>query len=155
MEMLEFLLEALVREGSRERSVHTALGKVIVESNNDPEHFLNSDPFYDPVDLGQYCEARGDPRLASVAYAHGLCDAEMVACTAENQLFKVLAMYVVRRMDAGLWSEVLDEGFRLRRQLIDQVKTHRTRYLTRGFSHGNSLKSAKMKTTNHERNSAV
>lgn len=39
----------------------------------------------------------------------------------ENSLFKSESRYLVRRRDADLWAEVLQEDNPFRRQLIDQV----------------------------------
>jgi len=41
----------------------------------------------------------------------------------ENSLFKSEARYLVRRKDAELWANVLEENNPFRRQLIDQVRS--------------------------------
>ena len=43
--------------------------------------------------VGKYCEKR-DPTLAVVAYKRGLCDAELIAVTNKNSLFKLQARWV-------------------------------------------------------------
>lgn len=72
--------------------VHNALGKIIIDMNNNPEHFLTTNPYYDSRVVGKYCEKR-DPSLAVVAYRRGLCDDELVSVTNKNSLFKLQARY--------------------------------------------------------------
>jgi len=120
LKLLSQFLEHLVGEGSTDPHVHNALGKIIVDSNNNPEHFLTTNPHYDSIVVGKYCEKR-DPTLACVAYKRGHCDAELVDVTNRNSLFKMQARYVVERMEPDLWSQVLTPDNTHRRQLIDQV----------------------------------
>ena len=101
--------------------MHNALGKIIVDSNNNPEHFLTTNPYYDSLIVGKYCEKR-DPNLACVAYKRGQCDDALIDCTNRHSLFKSQARYVVERMDAELWAKVLEETSKFRRALIDQVR---------------------------------
>ncbi|KAK3233841.1 hypothetical protein CYMTET_55889 [Cymbomonas tetramitiformis] len=102
--LLQFL-EHLVNEGSQDPHVHNALGKIIIDSNNNPDHFLNTNPYYDFAVVGKYCEKR-DPNLACVAYKRGQCDDELVDLTNRNSLFKMQARYVVERMEPELWVKV-------------------------------------------------
>ena len=81
-------------EGSQDVHVHNALGKIIIDSNNNPEHFLTTNPFYDSRVVGKYCEKR-DPTLAVVAYRRGQCDDELINVTNKNSLFKLQARYVI------------------------------------------------------------
>ncbi|CAJ2653424.1 unnamed protein product [Trifolium pratense] len=120
LRLLTQFLEHLVSEGSQDVHVHNALGKIIIDSNNNPEHFLTSNPYYDSRVVGKYCEKR-DPTLAVVAYRRGQCDEELINVTSKNSLFKLQARYVVERMDGDLWAKVLDPENEYRRQLIDQV----------------------------------
>lgn len=120
LKLLNPFLEHLVSEGSTDPAVHNALGKIIVDSNNNPEHFLTTNPYYDSKVVGKYCEKR-DPNLACVAYKRGSCDDALVDCTNRHSLFKVQARYIVERMDSDLWTKVLQEENPYRRQLIDQV----------------------------------
>ena len=60
--------------------VHDALGKIIIDGNNSPEHFLTTNPFYDSLVVGKYAEKR-DPHLACVAYKRGQCDEALLSCT--------------------------------------------------------------------------
>jgi len=83
-----------VSEGSQDVHVHNALGKIIIDSNNNPEHFLTTNPFYDSRVVGKYCEKR-DPTLAVVAYRRGQCDDELINVTNKNSLFKLQARYVI------------------------------------------------------------
>lgn len=88
LKLLNPFLEHLVSEGSTDPAVHNALGKIIVDSNNNPEHFLTTNPYYDSAVVGKYCEKR-DPNLACVAYKRGSCDDALVDCTNRHSLFKV------------------------------------------------------------------
>lgn len=120
VKILSGFLEHLVNEGSTDVHVHNALGKIIVDSNNSPDHFLTTNPYYDSVVVGKYCEKR-DPNLACVAYKRGQCDMELVAVTNKHSLFKLQARYITERMDLELWEVVLNEENEYRRHLIDQV----------------------------------
>lgn len=81
-------------EGSQDVHVHNALGKIIIDSNNNPEHFLTTNPYYDSRVVGKYCEKR-DPTLAVVAYRRGQCDDELINVTNKNSLFKLQARLVI------------------------------------------------------------
>eukprot|EP00775_Hariotina_reticulata_P002628 gene2628-2929_t len=120
LKLLTPFLEHLIREGSTDPHVHDALGKIIIDTNNNPEHFLTTNPYYDSVVVGKYAEKR-DPNLACVAYKRGNCDDALIECTNRNSLFKLQARYIVDRGDADLWDKVLDDSNSFRRQLIDQV----------------------------------
>eukprot|EP00211_Chloroparvula_japonica_P000498 CAMPEP_0119134882 /NCGR_PEP_ID=MMETSP1310-20130426/18147_1 /TAXON_ID=464262 /ORGANISM="Genus nov. species nov., Strain RCC2339" /LENGTH=1640 /DNA_ID=CAMNT_0007125725 /DNA_START=25 /DNA_END=4944 /DNA_ORIENTATION=+ len=120
IKLLSGFLDHLVNEGSQDPHVHNALGKIVIDSNNNPEHFLTTNPYYDSLVVGKYCEKR-DPTLACVAYKRGQCDDALVECTNKNSLFKAQARYVVERMDPELWAKVLPEDNPHRRSLIDQV----------------------------------
>ncbi|DBA67143.1 hypothetical protein WJX79_007694 [Trebouxia sp. C0005] len=122
LKLLNPFLEHLVSEGSHDPHVHNALGKIIIDSNNNPEHFLTTNPYYDSLVVGKYSEKR-DPNLACVAYKRGNCDDALVECTNRHSLFKVQARYIVERMDSDLWNKVLEEDNQFRRQLIDQVNS--------------------------------
>lgn len=120
LKILSPVLELLISEGSTDVQVHSALGKIIVDSNNNPEHFLTTNPYYDSLIVGKYCEKR-DPNLAFIAYKRGLCDDALVECTTRNSLFKLQARYIVERQDGELWAKVLNPSREHRKQLIDQV----------------------------------
>jgi len=113
-------LESRSHEGVIEPATHNALAKIYIDSNNNPERFLKENQYYDSRVVGKYCEKR-DPHLACVAYERGHCDRELISVCNENSLFKSEARYLVRRRDAELWVEVLNEENPYRRQLIDQV----------------------------------
>lgn len=81
-------------EGSQDVHVHNALGKIIIDSGNNPEHFLTTNPYYDSRVVGKYCEKR-DPTLAVVAYRRGQCDDELINVTNKNSLFKLQARFVL------------------------------------------------------------
>lgn len=93
LRLLTQFLEHLVSEGSQDVHVHNALGKIIIDSNNNPEHFLTTNPYYDSRVVGKYCEKR-DPTLAVVAYRRGQCDDELINVTNKNSLFKLQARYL-------------------------------------------------------------
>lgn len=93
LRLLTQFLEHLVSEGSQDVHVHNALGKIIIDSNNNPEHFLTTNPYYDSKVVGKYCEKR-DPTLAVVAYRRGQCDDELINVTNKNSLFKLQARFV-------------------------------------------------------------
>lgn len=100
LRLLTQFLEHLVSEGSQDVHVHNALGKIIIDSNNNPEHFLTTNPYYDSRVVGKYCEKR-DPTLAVVAYRRGQCDDELINVTSKNSLFKLQArfdFYVVKSL---------------------------------------------------------
>lgn len=90
LKLLTPFLEHLVSEGSQDVHVHNALGKIAVDTNNNPEHFLSTNPYYDSRVVGKYCEKR-DSTLAVVAYRRGQCDDELVNITRKNSLFKLQA----------------------------------------------------------------
>ncbi len=118
--LLTPLLEQLVAEGSKDPKVHNALGKILIDSNNNPEHFLTTNPYYESSIVGKFAERR-DPGLACIAYKRGQCDTELVECSSKHAMFKLQARYVVDRQDMDLWASVLSEENKSRRQLIDQV----------------------------------
>ena len=100
--------------------MHNALGKIIIDGNNSPEHFLTTNPFYDSLVVGKYAEKR-DPHLACVAYKRGQCDEALLDVTNRHSLFKLQARYVVERQDMELWAKALADDNTYRRQFIDQV----------------------------------
>lgn len=93
----------------------------MIDTNNNPEHFLTTNPFYDSLVVGRYAERR-DPHLACVAFRRGSCDDALIECTSKHSLFKLQARYVVERSDADLWLRVLEESNPHRKTLVDQVR---------------------------------
>lgn len=61
LRLLEKFLQLLVQEGSQDPQVHNAMGKILIDANSNPEHFLQSNPFYEPATVGKYCEKRCAP----------------------------------------------------------------------------------------------
>lgn len=120
LKLLTPFLEHLIGEGSTDPHVHNALGKVIIDTNNNPEHFLTTNPYYDSLVVGKYAEKR-DPNLACVAYKRGACDDALIECTSKNSMFKLQARYIVERSDGALWLKVLTESNPDRKSLIEQV----------------------------------
>jgi len=123
LRQLSPFLERVVNEGSVDVEVHNALGKIMIETNNNPEHFVLTNPYYDAATVGKFAEKK-DPQLACTAYQKGECDAELLACTNKHSLFKIQARYVVGRKDAELWKTVLSEDNEHRRHLVDQAVGH-------------------------------
>lgn len=72
--------------------MHNALGKIIIDSNNNPEHFLTTNPYYDSLAVGKYAEKR-DPNLACIAYKRGQCDDAFIACT--NRYASVVVLHTL------------------------------------------------------------
>jgi len=103
LRLLTQFLEHLVSEGSQDVHVHNALGKIIIDSNNNPEHFLTTNPYYDSKVVGKYCEKR-DPTLAVVAYRRGQCDEELINVTNKNSLFKLQARYFIITYENSCYS---------------------------------------------------
>eukprot|EP00897_Mesotaenium_endlicherianum_P006181 jgi/Mesen1/5591/ME000281S04647 len=109
LRLLTQFLEHLVSEGSQDVHVHNALGKIIIDTNNNPEHFLTTNPYYDSKVVGKYCEKR-DPTLAVVAYKRGLCDEELVVSTAlpESKNPDQVSVTVKAFMTADLPHELIE-----------------------------------------------
>lgn len=53
LKLLTPFLEHLIGEGSVDPHVHNALGKIIIDTNNNPEHFLTTNPYYDALIVGK------------------------------------------------------------------------------------------------------
>lgn len=120
LKVIQPWLEQRAAEGSKEPALHNALAKIAIDLNREPEKFLLSNPYYDSVVVGKYCENR-DPYLSFVAYKRGMCSAELIDVTNRHGLFKNQARYLVERQDEKLWDSVLREETPFRRSLIDQV----------------------------------
>jgi clathrin heavy chain len=120
LKLIQPWLEARVNEGATEPELHNALAKIIIDSNKDPETFLNTNQHYDSRVVGKHCEKR-DSYLAFVAYKRGKCDDELLAVTNKNSLFKHQARYLVERRDPDLWARVLTQENEFRRAVVDQV----------------------------------
>ncbi|KAG6824237.1 hypothetical protein H0H92_007587 [Tricholoma furcatifolium] len=73
-------LEARVQAGSQDGSIFNALAKMYIDSNDNPEQFLQENNLYEPLVVGKLCE-KGDSYLAYIAYAKGLCDDKLIAIT--------------------------------------------------------------------------
>jgi clathrin heavy chain len=117
--LLQFL-EARVGDGATDVGVHSGIAKVYVESNINPEHFLETNAYYDSRDVGRFCEKR-DPYLAFVAYKRGNCDEELLEVTNKHALFKDQARYLVDRCSAELYEQVLAEDNVHRPLIVEQI----------------------------------
>ena len=113
-------LKKQIESGSEDQALYNAMAKISIDSNQNPEAFLKENNLYDPLIVGKYCEKR-DPYLAYIAYAKGFCDAELIAITNDNSMYKHQARYLVLRREPELWASVLKEDNVHRRALIDQV----------------------------------
>ncbi|ODQ81318.1 hypothetical protein BABINDRAFT_160679 [Babjeviella inositovora NRRL Y-12698] len=113
-------LEKTLEGGSNETEVYNTLAKIYIDSNNNPEKFLQENSVYDTLTVGKYCERR-DPYLAYIAYSKGTNDDELIKITNDNSMYKYQARYLLARSDFGLWAKVLVEENMHRRQLVDQI----------------------------------
>ncbi|KAH8740767.1 clathrin heavy chain [Cryptosporidium ryanae] len=127
LKLLLTWLEERVQEGYQDPSLHNALAKIYIDMNKDSENFLKTNPYYDSKVIGDYCEDR-DPYLAYIAYrkAWGQCDDEIIQVTYKNDLYRLLARYLVERQDLNLWNKVLSKTSSLvneqcKQSIIDQV----------------------------------
>ncbi|KAI9683353.1 MAG: hypothetical protein M1829_005424 [Trizodia sp. TS-e1964] len=120
LKLLSPFLEATLSSGNQEIAVYNALAKIYIDSNNNPEKFLNENTQYDSLVVGKYCEKR-DPNLAFIAYQKGGNDLELIQLTNENSMYKHQARYLLARADPELWRFVLSPNNIHRRSLLDQV----------------------------------
>lgn len=131
LKLLLSWLEERVQEGYQDPALHNALAKIYIDMNKDSENFLKTNPHYDAKTIGDYCEDR-DPYLAYIAYrkAWGQCDDEIIQVTYKNDLYRLLARYLVERQDLDLWNKVLGNSSnsiepvvneQCRQAIIDQV----------------------------------
>ena len=123
---LRFLLpwlEARFEEGVQDAALHNALAMIYIDTNQNPEKFLQGNQYFDPKVVGAYCEKR-DPHLAFIVYSNapgGSCDDEAIQVTSANKLFKAQAKFLVDRQDVELWAKVLTDDNPHKRDLVDQV----------------------------------
>jgi len=84
------------------------MARIKIDTNQNPQHFLQTNPYYDPRVVGKICEER-DPHLAVIAYKRdpGACDNEIIDCTNKNSLYRIQAQYLVNRQSMELWKRVL------------------------------------------------
>lgn len=75
LSILEDWLEDRVSENIQIPGIHNAMAKIKVDTNQNPQQFLQNNQFYDPKAVGKFCEDR-DPHLAVLAYKRtpGTCD---------------------------------------------------------------------------------
>jgi len=64
LKLLLPFLEATLAAGSQQQAVFNALAKIYIDSNNNPEKFLQENDQYDTLVVGKYCEKR-DPSLGN------------------------------------------------------------------------------------------
>jgi clathrin heavy chain len=120
LKLLLPFLEATLASGNQQQAVYNALAKIYIDSNNNPEKFLQENDLYDTLVVGKYCEKR-DPNLAFVAYRKGQNDLELINITNENSMYRAQARYLLERADPEIWQFVLGGNNVHRRPLVDQV----------------------------------
>ncbi|KAH0480016.1 MAG: hypothetical protein KVP17_004537 [Porospora cf. gigantea B] len=122
LHLIQTWLESRQSEGVQDAELHNALAKIYIDTNRCPEEFLNTNCFYNPRVVGQYCEER-DPHLAFAAYkkANGTCDRELIALANRDGLFRLQAKYLVERQDLELWAMVLRGEDEFKSQVVDSV----------------------------------
>jgi clathrin heavy chain len=120
LKLLLPFLEKTLASGNQQQAVYNALAKIYIDSNNNPEKFLQENDQYDSLVVGKYCEKR-DPNLAFIAYRKGQNDLELINVTNDNSMFKAQARYVLERADSDVWKFVLAESNMYRRSLVDSV----------------------------------
>lgn len=101
-------LETLISRRNVDPVVHTAMAKIYIMLNARPLQFLLSNMYYDSLTVGTFCE-KSHPSLACTAYAHAncKCDAQLLKVAQENNGFKDLARYLIKRQDMALWQKAL------------------------------------------------
>lgn len=114
-------LEARKAERKTDVALYNALGKIYVDTNNNPEEYLSTNEYYDAVVMGKYCENR-NTNLAYIAYKRAQKDDEIVELTIRNGMWKDMARYLVKRQDATLWDTVLKRDGRERTHLVEAVQ---------------------------------
>lgn len=120
LKLLLPFLEATLASGNQQQAVYNALAKIYIDSNNNPEKFLQENDQYDTLVVGKYCEKR-DPNLAFLAYSKGQNDLELINITNDNSMFKAQSRYILDRADADVWKFVLADSNMSRRSLVDSV----------------------------------
>jgi clathrin heavy chain len=120
LKLLLPFLEATLASGNQQQAVYNALAKIYIDSNNNPEKFLQENDLYDTLVVGKYCEKR-DPNLAYFAYRKGQNDLELINITNENSMYRAQARYLLERADPEIWQFVLAGNNVHRRSLVDQV----------------------------------
>jgi clathrin heavy chain len=113
-------LEATLATGNQQQAVYNALAKIYIDSNNNPEKFLQENDLYDTLVVGKYCERR-DPNLAYISYRKGQNDLELINITNENSMYRDQARYLLERADPEIWTFVLNGNNLHRRSVTDQV----------------------------------
>eukprot|EP00033_Pygsuia_biforma_P001350 GCRY01001529.1.p1 GENE.GCRY01001529.1~~GCRY01001529.1.p1 ORF type:complete len:1614 (+),score=231.96 GCRY01001529.1:130-4971(+) len=117
---LKDFLKSFIDKGSQVTEIHNAFAKVLIDANDDAQHFLLESSFYDCQVIGAFCEKR-DAHLAYLVYEKGHCDQELIRVCQENSMFKNLAKYLIQRMDTDLWSTVLKKDNPYFSHIIEQV----------------------------------
>lgn len=93
LKLLTPFLEHLIREGSTDPHVHDALGKIIIDTNNNPEHFLTTNPYYDSLVSSGFwvgtCGVRAEAAGRAAPHAAKFRAKAVVACTLPPQRLAV------------------------------------------------------------------
>ncbi|XP_049848985.1 probable clathrin heavy chain 1 [Schistocerca gregaria] len=87
-------------------SIHTALAKIHVITHTQPEHFLNTNPYYDHLELGRFC-TESFPDLALISYLSSPtpCEDPLFQLCIDCQYFHQLISYLLRKNDLSLWEK--------------------------------------------------
>lgn len=120
LKVIQPWIEARVSEGSQDPAVHNALMKIYIISNNNAEHHLQTNPYYDTKVVGEFC-IKGHPHLAVTAYKRGNNHYELIEVTNKNSLFKLQSEYLVEQKDPELWRFVLSPENEFKDQVVEQV----------------------------------
>lgn len=120
LKLLLPFLEQTLQSGNQQQAVYNALAKIYIDSNNNPEKFLQENDMYDTLQIGSYCASR-DPNLAVIAFRKGQNDLELINISNENSMYKVQARYLLERADPEIWQFVLSSNNIHRRAVVDQV----------------------------------
>lgn len=117
---LQIWFERLIDEGETNSDVNTALAKICILLNNNPQTFLRTNDCYDCLAVGKYCEEI-DPNLAILAYKKGKCDRELIEFTNKHSLFSTQAKYLLEAKSEESWDQVVDPANPLRKNLFEEL----------------------------------
>ena len=109
LDILQDILEEMVKKGSKQAFVHTALAKIYIKSNSKPEIFLKENLYYISRVIGNYCE-KDYPRLALIAYSRGQVDDDLIRLCENNNMIEELVDYLIKRDKKNIWLEMFNKA---------------------------------------------
>ncbi|ESS68039.1 clathrin heavy chain [Trypanosoma cruzi Dm28c] len=121
LRLIQGWLEARLAEKKTDPALHNAVGKLYVDTDQQPDKFLLENAYYEPLVLGKYCENR-DPNLSYIAYRKGHLSEELVELTTKNGMWKQLARYLVQEKNLQLWASTLKNDTKDRDRLVEAVQ---------------------------------